>query len=64
MRDLYQSTDTLTFIVKSVSFIEDVLLSRIEREYISCDTDLVINGRFYILNPHQCHLQCKRDCAV
>ena len=35
---------------------KDVLLYRIENEYKCCDTDLVINGVFHILNPHKWHL--------
>ena len=32
------------------------LINRIEHEYICCDTDLVINTCFWILNPHKCHI--------
>ena len=29
-----------------LGFIKDVLLNWIEHDYICCDTDLVVNGRF------------------
>ena len=35
---------------------KDVLLYRIENEYICCDENLVINGSVKILNLHGCRL--------
>ena len=43
---------------------KDVLLYRIENEYKCCDTNLVINGVFHILNPHKWYLWFKRDRTV
>ena len=35
------------FTIKTfLAIIKDVLLNRIEQEYIYCDTNLAINGRF------------------
>ena len=55
----------ITLIICCFLFLsKDVLLNRIKHEYICCDTNLVIDGFFWILNSHKCHLRIKRDRAV
>ena len=39
-------TERFSWLTNKIDKTKDVLLNRIEHEYICCDTILVINGRF------------------
>ena len=55
---------TWNYKISFISRFKDVLIDRIEHEYLFYCSNLVVNGYFLITNPHKYRVGFKRDRAV